>query len=334
VFSNIVDYNLIKKGAFMKKRKLGWTGLELSVIGLGTWAAGGGEWKFGWGPQDDSDTMTTVREAIDSGINWIDTAAVYGLGHSETVVGRAVKGIRDSIILATKCERHWNADGSVIYGALKKESIKKECEDSLKRLDTDRIDLYQIHWPDPEEDIVEGWEAVNELIKEGKVRYGGVSNFSTAQMETIWPSGKIASLQPPYSMLRRWIEKDQMPYCAKNNIGIVTYSPMEKGLLTGKVTKEWVAGLAGSDHRKRDTNFTEPQLSRNIALLEKLKKTAQKAGVTLGQLAIAWILRRPEITAAIVGARKPGQIKETAPAGDVTLSGEIVKEIEDILAAQ
>ncbi|MGD0565947.1 MAG: aldo/keto reductase [Candidatus Goldiibacteriota bacterium] len=318
----------------MQKRKLGWTGLELSVIGLGTWAAGGGEWKFGWGPQDDGDTIKSIHEALDCGINWIDTAAVYGLGHSEIVVGRAVKNMRERVILATKCERRWNADGSEIFGVLKKNDIKKECEDSLKRLSTGHIDLYQIHWPNPEEDIVEGWEAINELIKEGKVRFGGVSNFSTAQMEKIWPSGKIASLQPPYSMLRRSIEGDQTAYCAQNNIGMITYSPMEKGLLTGKVTMEWVKGLPESDHRKRDNNFNEPQLSKNLALLEKLKNISEKAGITLSQLAIAWVLRRPEITAAIVGARKPGQIKETAPAGDATLADDIIKEIDGILAAK
>jgi aryl-alcohol dehydrogenase-like predicted oxidoreductase len=315
----------------MKKRTLGWTGLELSVVGLGTWAAGGGEWKFGWGPQDDDDTIKTVREAVDCGINWIDTAAVYGLGHSETVVGKAIKGIRDNIIIATKCERRWNAGGSEIYGSLKKKDIKKECEDSLSRLSTGYIDLYQIHWPQPEEDIVEGWVAVNELIKEGKVRFGGVSNFSTEQMKKIRPSGKIASLQPPYNMLKRGIEKDQMAYCRENNIGMVTYSPMEKGLLTGKVTMEWVKALSESDHRKRDTNFTEPQLTTNMELIDKLRIVSQKAGITLSQLAIAWILRRPEITAAIVGARKPGQIQETAAAGEITLTVDVIKEIDAIL---
>lgn len=316
----------------MQKRKLGWTDLELSVIGLGTWAAGGGNWKFGWGPQDDEDTIKTIHEALDCGINWIDTAAVYGLGHSETVVGKAVKGIRDKVIIATKCERQWKADGSEIFGVLKKKEIKRECEDSLLRLSTDRIDLYQIHWPQPEEDIVEGWEAVNELIKEGKVRYGGVSNFSAAQMKTIRPAGKIASLQPPYSMFRREIENDQMDYCRENNMGMITYSPMEKGLLTGKVTKEWVKALPETDHRKRDTNFNEPQFSKNLVIIDALEQTAKKAGIALSQLAISWILRRPEITAAIVGARKPGQIKETAASGDVKLTEGIIMEIDSILA--
>ncbi len=315
----------------MQNRKLGWTGLNLSTIGLGTWAAGGGDWKFGWGPQDDNDTIRTIHEALDTGINWIDTAAVYGLGHSEVVVGKSIKVIRNQVIIATKCERHWKADGSEIFGVLKKASIKKECEESLARLGTDRIDLYQIHWPQPEEDIVEGWEAIQELIKEGKVRFGGVSNFSTSQMKNIWPSGKIASLQPPYSMFRRGVEAEQMGYCAANNIGMIVYSPMEKGLLTGKVTAEWVKNLDESDHRKRDGNFNEPLLSKNLAIIEKLKAVALKVGITLSQLALAWVLRRPEVTAAIVGARKPGQITETAKAGDLVLTGDVIAEVEGIL---
>jgi aryl-alcohol dehydrogenase-like predicted oxidoreductase len=315
----------------MQKRKLGWTGLELSVIGLGTWAAGGAGWKFSWGPQDDNDTVKTIHEAIDMGINWIDTAAVYGLGHSEEVVGKAIKGKRNKLVIATKCERRWNKDGSEIFGVLKKESIKKECEDSLKRLKAGVIDLYQIHWPDPEADLEEGWGTMMELIKEGKIRFGGVSNFSTAQMKKIADIGKIASLQPPYSMLRRGIENDQLAYCKENNIGVVTYSPMERGMLTGKVTKEWVASLPDSDHRKRDGKFNEPELSKNLALIEKLKATAKEAGITLSQLAIAWILRRPEVTAAIVGARKPGQITETAKAGDILLDDATIKKVEEVL---
>jgi len=317
----------------MKKRKLGWTDLELSVIGLGTWAAGGAGWKFAWGPQDDSDTIKTVHEAIDNGINWIDTAAVYGLGHSEVEVGRAIKGKRNKLIIATKCARRWNEDGSEIFGALKKDGIKKECEDSLKRLDVSVIDLYQMHWPDPEKDLEEGWGAMTELVKEGKVRYAGISNFSTAQMKKIADIGRISSLQPPYSMLRRAIENDQLVFCKENNIGVVTYSPMERGLLTGKVTKEWVASLPDSDHRKRDSRFNEPELSKNLKLIEKLKAIAAENNITVAQLAIAWILRRPEVTSAIVGARKPGQILETVKAGDVTLSPDTIKKIEKELVA-
>jgi aryl-alcohol dehydrogenase-like predicted oxidoreductase len=315
----------------MQKRKLGWTGLELTVIGLGTWAAGGAGWKFSWGPQDDNDTIKSVHEAIDAGINWIDTAAVYGIGHSEEVVGKAIKGKRNKLVIATKCERRWNADGSDIFGVLKKDSIKQECADSLRRLGVDVIDLYQIHWPNPEEDLEEGWSAIQELKKEGKIRFGGVSNFSTAQMKKIAGIGRVASLQPPYSMLRRGIETDQLQYCMDTNIGVIVYSPMERGMLTGKVTKEWVASLPDSDHRKKDGRFNEPELSKNIALIDKLKAIAKDAGITLSQLAIAWVISKPGITAAIVGARKPGQILETAKAGDVALSADIIKKIESVL---
>jgi aryl-alcohol dehydrogenase-like predicted oxidoreductase len=316
----------------MRTRKLGWTGLELSVVGFGTWAAGGAGWKFAWGPQDDNDTVRAIHEAIDSGINWIDTAAVYGLGHAEEVVGKAVKAMRVRPAIATKCSRRWNHDGSELYGSLKREDIKAECEMSLKRLGVDIIDLYQIHWPNPEQDLEEGWGAVMELKKEGKIKFGGVSNFSAAQMEKISPIGKPASLQPPYSMFRRDIENDQLPYCKEHNIGVVVYSPMEKGLLTGKVTKEWFQNLPASDHRKNDSKFNEPELSKNLAKIEKLKAIAYGLGITLAQLAIAWILRRGEVTAAIAGARKPGQILETAKAGDIMLSPEDIKNLESALA--
>ena len=300
----------------MQKRKLGWTDLELSVIGLGTWAAGGSGWKFSWGEQDDFLTIKTIHKAIDIGINWIDTAPVYGLGHAEEITGRAIKGIKNKIIIATKCGRRWSNDGKELYGDLRKQEIKKECEASLKRLMVPQIDLYQIHWPQPEEKIEEAWQAIYELQKEGKIRYAGVSNFNVAQMQRIMGINKIASLQPPYSILRRQIEENELPFCKKNNIGVITYSPLERGLLTGKVTKHWVENLSDSDHRKRDSQFNEPQLSKNLEIVEKLKKTAKKLNITVSQLAISWILGKEEITAVIVGARKPEQIEETAKAGD------------------
>jgi len=219
-------------------------------------------------------------------------------------------------MIATKCSRVWSADGSQLSGSLKKENIKKECENSLKRIGIDHIDLYQIHWPQPEEDIEEGWGAITELIKEGKVRFGGVSNFNSAQMERIAPINRIASLQPPYNMLRRDIENDQLPYCEKNNIGVICYSPMERGLLTGKVTKEWVESLPDSDHRKRDSRFNE-QLDENLSKVNALKKIADEAGITVAQLALAWVLKGRGVTAAIAGARRRQQIKETAAAGDI-----------------
>jgi aryl-alcohol dehydrogenase-like predicted oxidoreductase len=315
----------------MQKRKLGWTDLEITTIGLGMWAAGGAGWKFSWGPQDDNDSIKAVHEAIDEGINWIDTAAVYGMGHSEEVVGKAIKGKRNKVIIATKCERRWSADGSEIFGVLKRESILKECEDSLKRLQVDSIDMYQMHWPQPEADIEEGWSAMQELVKQGKVRYTGVSNFSSDQMKKITAIAKPASLQPPFSMLRRGIETDQLPYCVENNIGVVAYSPMGKGLLTGKVTKEFVASLPDSDHRKKDTQFNEPELSKINAMLEKLKPIASDLKLTLSQLALAWVINKPGITSAIAGARKPGQILETAIAGGVVLREDVINRIENIL---
>lgn len=313
----------------MQKRKLGWTDLELSVIGLGTWAAGGAGWKFSWGEQDDSLTIKTIHKAIDIGINWIDTAPVYGLGHAEEVVGRAIEGLKNKIIIATKCGRRWSNDGKELYGDLRRQEIKKECEASLKRLGVSQIDLYQIHWPQPEEKIEEAWQAIYELQKEGKVRYAGVSNFNLAQMQKIMGINKIASLQPPYSILRRQIEEKELPFCKKNNIGVITYSPLERGLLTGKVTKQWVENLSDADHRKRDAQFNEPQLSKNLEIVEKLKKTAKKLNITVSQLAISWILRKEEITAVIVGARKPEQIEETAKAGDERYIAECRLSIAD-----
>lgn len=315
----------------MRKKILGWTDLELSIIGFGTWATGGGGWKFSWGYQDDKKTIEAIHEAFNLGINWIDTAPVYGLGHAEEIAGKAIKGIRKDIIIATKCGRRWSDDGKELFGNLKKQEIKKECEASLKRLDIDFIDLYQIHWPQPEEDIEEAWSAIAELIKEGKVRYAGVSNFNVSQMQRIMPINKIASLQPPYNLLRRDIEKSELPFCKENNIGVITYSPLERGLLTGKVTKEWVSQLPDDDHRKKDAKFTEPQLTENIKFVDKLKNIADKFKLTIPQIAISWILRRDEITSVIAGARNKEQIQQTATAENITLSDEILKEINKII---
>lgn len=315
----------------MRTRKLGWTDLELSVIGLGTWAIGGGGWKFGWGPQNDEASVRTIWKALDAGINWIDTAAVYGLGHSEEVVGKAIKDLSQKPIIATKCGLTWNEKDEII-NCLKKESVKKEAENSLRRLQVEVIDLYQIHWPIPDEQIEEGWEAISELIEEGKVRYGGVSNFSVPQMQRVQKIHPIASLQPPYSMFRREIEKEILPFCASNNVGVIVYSPMQKGLLTGKVNPEWVSKLPPDDHRRNDPMFQEPQLTINMECVEKLKRVAEKHGKSLSHLAIAWVLRREEVTAAIVGARSPEQIAETALAGDWELDEATISEIETILA--
>lgn len=314
----------------MKTRKLGWTELKLSTIGLGTWAIGGGKWKFSWGPQDDRESVSAIQRALELGINWIDTAAVYGLGHSEEIVGKAIKRLRRKPIIATKCSRVWDTNGN-IFSRLRKESIRSEIEASLKRLKTEVIDLYQIHWPEPDEDIEEAWGTMGDLMKEGKIRYAGVSNFSLEQLRRIQAMHPVASLQPPYSMLERNIEKEVLEYCSANNIGVIVYSPMQKGLLTGKFTRGRVANLPEDDHRRRDPRFHEPELSANLELVEGLRPIAEKSGRTVAQLALAWVLRRPEVTAAIVGARRPVQIEETVVAGDWEISKKDVAAIEALL---
>ena len=314
----------------MQTRKLGWTDLNLSTVGLGTWAIGGAGWKFSWGPQDDRESISTIRRALEKGINWIDTAPVYGLGHSEEVVGKAIKESRDRPIIATKCSRLWDKDGNP-YGCLKKESIRSEVERSLRRLKIEVIDLYQIHWPDPDEDIEEAWSAIKDLVTEGKVRYAGVSNFSVEQLKRIQPIHPVASLQPPYSMLERGIEEELLHYCSANNIGVIVYSPMQKGLLTGKFTRERVENLPQDDHRHEDPRFQEPELSANLKLVEGLRSIAEKSGRTVAQLAIAWVLQHPEVTAAIVGARHPSQIEETIAAGELMLSKEDIAAIDTLL---
>ncbi len=329
----------------MRTRKLGNTNLELTTIGLGTWAIGG-PWQFGWGPQDDNEAIAAILKAIDLGINWIDTAAIYGCGHSEELIGRALKQTRTKPVIATKCGLLWNEKREK-ENCLKPESIRNECHASLNRLGIDAIDLYQIHWPDPDSDIEQAWEEMARLQKQGKVRHIGVCNFNTEQLERIRKITPVVSLQPPYSMLRREVEKELLPYCKKNSIGVIVYSPMQRGLLTGKFSKQYLAGLAPDDHRLRSSEFTEPQFSINLEFVEKLKPIAQKTGRTIAQLAIAWTLRRPEVTAAIVGARRPIQIEETAsvaglagtetsplggPAADWKLTKNDTAEIEKLLA--
>jgi aryl-alcohol dehydrogenase-like predicted oxidoreductase len=315
----------------METRKLGYSDLHVTRIGLGTWAIGGGGWDYGWGPQDDARSLATIDRALALGINWIDTAAAYGLGHSEEIVGRAVAGRRAEVIIATKCGLVWDEGDTSTYGRLTAESVRQEADDSLRRLGVDVIDLYQIHWPDPEEQIEEAWATIAGLIEEGKVRYGGVSNFSVEQLERIQPIHPVASLQPPYSMLARDIEDDLLPYCAENDIGVIVYSPMESGLLTGKYDRERIEDMPDEDWRKDSTQFTEPELSANLKVIEGLRPIAERNGKTLAQLAIAWVLRRPEVTAAIVGARDPDQIEETVEAGEWRLSEEDLAEIRSLL---
>lgn len=318
----------------MQTRQLGYTDLRLSVVGLGAWAMGGGGWKFSWGAQEDEDSIKTIHRAIDLGVNWIDTAAIYGLGHSEEVVGQALKalGSRQRPIIATKCGRRWDETGTP-YANLDPHSVRAEIDDSLRRLGVDVIDLYQMHWPQPEEKIEEAWAVMADGVKAGKIRYIGVCNCNVAQMKRLQPIHPIASLQPPYSMLVRGIEDELLGFCAANHIGVVCYSPMQKGILTDKFTRDWVASLPKDDHRSQhDPRFQEPELSRNLDLVEKLKPIARKSGHTVAQLAIAWVLRRPEVTSAIVGARKPSQIEETVAAGDWNLSPEEIAAVDALLS--
>ena len=313
----------------MKTRRLGNTELELTTVGLGAWAIGG-PWQFGWGPQEDSDSIKTILEAIECGINWIDTAPVYGCGHSEEVVGRAIKELSQKPIIATKCGLLWN-DKREKVNCLRKDSIIAECEASLRRLGIEVIDLYQMHWPQPDEQIEEAWDTMATMIKQGKVRYIGVSNYKVDQLKRIGKIYPVASLQPPYSMMRRQAEKELLIYCKENDIGVVCYSPMQRGLLTGKFDTQKIAELPADDHRHFSTDFQEPELSVNLKLVEGLKPVAQGCGKTLAQLAIAWVLRRDEVTSAIVGARKPGQIKDTATESDWELSQEMIVEIQALL---
>jgi aryl-alcohol dehydrogenase-like predicted oxidoreductase len=312
----------------MQRRQLGNSDLFITPLGIGAWAMGGGDWAFAWGAQDDQDSIRAIHAALDAGMNWIDTAMVYGHGHSEQVVGRALAGLRDKPYVFTKCSRQRAADGSLV-GVLKAASIRAECEQSLRNLNVDVIDLYQIHWPIPDEDIEEGWETMAQLQREGKVRWIGVSNFNAAQMERIQPITPITSLQPPYSLIRREIEANEWPFVAAHNIGVIVYSPMASGLLSGKMTRDRVANFPDNDWRKRRDIFQEPQLSRNLALADKLKDIGVRHGRTAGEVAIAWTLRRGEVTGAIVGIRNPEQVAGVIGASEFRLSEAELAELEN-----
>ena len=308
-------------------KKLGNSNLAITQLGIGAWAMGGSGWAFAWGDQDDQDSISAIHAALDAGMNWIDTAAIYGLGHSEEVVGRALQGISKKPYIFTKCERRWDRAGK-IFGSLKRESIRQECEDSLRRLKVDVIDLYQIHWPAPEEDIEEGWTEMARLKEQGKVRWIGVSNFTVAQMERLIKIAPITSLQPPYSLLARASEKELLPFARANNIGVIVYSPMRAGLLTGKMTKHRALNLPSDDWRSRDSDFQEPKLSRNLELVELLREIGKRHGRTPAEVALAWTLHNPALTAAIVGLRRADQVKGTIAALTFRLSPEEVSEIE------
>lgn len=310
----------------MNKKRLGNSDMDLTPIGVGAWAMGGGGWMFGWGPQDDAESIAAIQAALDHGINWIDTAAVYGLGHSEEVVARALAGRANRPYVFTKCTLVWN-DKREISRSLKADSIRRECENSLKRLRVDAIDLYQIHWPDPDPDLEEGWKTLAQLQKEGKVRWIAVSNFNVAQMERCRRIAPITSLQPPYSVISPEVENEILPYCRQHDIGVIVYSPMKSGLLTGAMTRERVASFPQDDFRKRALNFQEPHLTRNLELAELLKQIGARHGRSAGEVAIAWTLRHPAVTAAIVGMRSPKQVTGVIGALEFRLSDEEIEEI-------
>ncbi|MBX6361491.1 MAG: aldo/keto reductase [Acidobacterium ailaaui] len=314
----------------LETRQLGNSDLHLTRIGFGAWAIGGGNWEFAWGPQDDQESIQTIERAIESGLNWIDTAAVYGLGHSEEVVAQAVKRVSKKPYIFTKCSMRWDAERK-IYRSLKASSLQEELDNSLRRLQVEAIDLYQIHWPNPEGEIEEGWETLARFKKQGKVRYIGVSNFNVEQIKRVQKIAPVTSLQPPYSLLNRTVETEILPFCQKNNIGVINYSPMVSGLLTGKMTRERIASLPADDWRKRSPNFNEPRLMRNLQLVELLREIGNRHGVEPGVVAIAWTLRHPAITAAIVGARRPDQIAGVLPAASFNLSQEEAEQIEAFL---
>ena len=313
-------------------RTLGNSDLQLTSIGFGAWAIGGGNWEFAWGPQDDNESIAAIHRALDLGINWIDTAAIYGLGHSEEVVARALKswsGPRPLVF--TKCSMRWKANRS-IYRSLTAKSLTQELDSSLRRLGVEVIDLYQIHWPNPEEEIEEGWETLARFKQQGKVRWIGVSNFSVDQMKRAQAIAPITSLQPPYSMLRRAIEAEVLPFCQANNIGVINYSPMVSGLLTGAMTAERVAAFPADDWRRKAAEFNEPKLTRNLRLVELLRAIGSEHGVSAGVVAVAWTLHNPAITAAIVGGRSAAQVDGLAPALEFRLTEPEFQRIQQSLA--
>jgi aryl-alcohol dehydrogenase-like predicted oxidoreductase len=306
-------------GTQLATRQLGNSDMNLTRIGFGAWAIGGGDWQFSWGHQEDTESIAAIERALDLGINWIDTAAIYGLGHSEEVVARALKQSPHKPYIFTKCSMRWHGDRT-IYRNLKGASVREELEASLRRLHVDVIDLYQIHWPDPESEIEEGWETMAKLKEEGKVRFIGVSNFNVAQLERAARIAPVTSLQPPYSLVDREVEAEILPWCRKHGVGVINYSPMASGLLTGKMTPERIKTLPADDWRRRNPQFNSPKLEKNLALVEQLRAIGNKHGVEPGVVAVAYTLHNPAVTAAIVGARRPGQVDGTVAAASFVLS--------------
>jgi aryl-alcohol dehydrogenase-like predicted oxidoreductase len=307
--------------------ELGPTGLEITRVGFGAWAIGGGGWEFGWGPQDDEESIAAIHHALELGINWIDTAAGYGFGRSEEVVGRALEGVEQRPYVFTKCSLLEGPDRKVVHN-LKRDSIRREAEASLSRLGVDAIDLYQIHWPNPEEDIEEGWAAMAELQDEGLVRHIGVSNFSVEQMRQVGSIARVETLQPQYSLIVRDAEADALPFAEREGIGVIVYSPMSSGLLTGKMTRERIDHFPDDDWRKQDERFREPQLSDHLATTDRVSALADRLGVSPGAVAIAWTLRNPAVDGAIVGLRRPDQVDELMTAAALELTDEHAADLE------
>ena len=307
--------------------QLGNTGMEISRIGFGAWAVGGGNWRFRWGPQDDDDSVAAINRALELGVNWIDTAAVYGLGHSEEVVGRALKGLATRPYVFTKTGRIEDGAGHIV-GSLKRDSILREAESSLTRLGVDAIDLYQVHWPDPLAEVEEGWATFADLKDQGIVRHIGVCNFSAAQLRRIRSIAPVESLQPLYSLIAREVEEVTLPFAEREGIGVIAYSPMGSGLLTGTMTRERIERLPGNDWRKSDSRFREPHLSQHLALVQRLERVASRLGAAPGAVAVAWVLRNPAVDGAIVGFRRPDQVTPILTAATLEIGSDTVADIE------
>jgi aryl-alcohol dehydrogenase-like predicted oxidoreductase len=311
----------------LRTTELGNTGLEITRVGFGAWAIGGGGWEFGWGPQEDEESIKTIHRALELGVNWIDTAAAYGFGHSEEVVGRALKGLDQRPYVFTKASLVPGPGGRVVHN-LRRDSIMREATTSLERLGVDSIDLYQIHWPMPLRDIEEGWSAFAELKEQGLVRHIGVSNFDVEQMRRIRCIAPVEALQPPYSLIARRVEDEILGYAEHEGIGVIAYSPMGSGLLTGAMTRDRILSLPDDDWRKHNENFQEPALSRHLSTVERLKRVAARLGTTPGAVAVAWTLRNPAVDGAIIGFRRPGQVDATLDAADLELSDADAAEVE------
>jgi aryl-alcohol dehydrogenase-like predicted oxidoreductase len=311
----------------MQTRRLGTTELSITPLGFGSWAVGGGGWQFGWGSQDDGESIAAINRALDLGVNWIDTAAAYGLGHSEEIVAKALKGRTERPYIFTKCSMIWDAQGNISH-SLKRESIRREVEDSLRRLQVEVIDLYQIHWPNPDSDIEEGWSTLSELKREGKVRYIGASNFNVEQLQRAMKINHVDSLQPRYSLIHPEVEDEVLPFCERNGIGVIVYSPMMSGLLSGRMTQERISNFPEDDWRKNNPEFQEPRLYRNLWLAELLKNIGRHHGLSAGEIAIAWTLRLSTVTGAIVGGRSPDQVEGIVGAANFRLSQDEIDGID------